>query len=544
MMSMKAGSRLHGLKFSLWDFARRHPNLGRPIRLAGKLATRRDVRSYHRSLSALADEVLPEDRYLRPPDAATQAFVAHGPFSGTRGVNDGLGLLLNHLRIPYRRLDTEAFFREKGRGVPEGCGVLFYEGEEEPPSWVLQGGYGFAVVVFGCSDRMLAGDHETLCSDPVEMKRAAGRVLLVRGGSRRFLPARDGLRSPFSAAFIEALLKVIQRPLVTGMMPPQVGLRLDDVTGQNGLDYLPAMLQAGWRPNLGVFTEEMSQADSSVIRCASDLAHQGEVDLSPHGLSANRFLFFDYPHGREYTREEFRDRWNQAMTLFEQWRFPLSQVVNAHFHTISKSCLEMFEKEGVRYYFSEKPPGSMLPHPDQVFLPAGDPTCTTGQDWNRSLVQIYSGDNSVACMQKDSLYDFMMHADFNRKERHPALRIMSRLKLSLWCGFSSFITTHEYLLSSLHQQQQEALWGEVNESLNSMGPFRVINSVNLSTIGENCYNHTNTHIQSVGTVGDRMVVTMTGHSIGRPSLGVFRQGRVDWIHASECAGRTETVIPC
>jgi len=532
----------HALKFLLWDFSRRYPNLGRPIRFAGRLATQRDVLNYQRRLLDAANQIRPENRYIRPRGEATQAFVIRGRFSRTGSTGEGLSLLLNHLRIPYRELDPGEFFQDDSQGIPDECALLFYEGEDDPPHWVLQGGYGFAVVVFGGSDRLFSGDHETLCTVPVEMRKAKGCALLVRSKSTRFLPTSDGLRSPFSAAFISSLLQVLQRPLVTGMLPPQVGLRLDDVTGERTLDYLPVLLRAGWRPNLGIFTDDMLKADSNVIQYVSDQAYQGAVDLSPHGLSSNRFLFFNYPYGKEYTREEFQDLWTQVLKLFEKWGFPLSDVVNAHFHTVSKSCIGLFEKKNIRYYFSEKPPGKMYPHPDIAFLPAGDPTCTTGQDWDHPIVQIYSGDNSLACMQKDSLYDFMMHADLSKKERHPAFRISKRLELSLWCGFASFITTHEYLLSSLDEPLQEELWSAVNDSLTKIAPFNVSHKATLSQIGENCYNHTNMIIRSVETDGNSLIVKMTGYPIGNPRLGVFRKGRIDWSGVTRFAGRVETVI--
>src|SRR5689334_7067405 len=89
------------LKFFLWDFARRYPTLGQPVRAMAVLATRNTEESYKADLARRGKTILPKDRYERPIDCPTGVLVLTDRHTTADHV-DGLRLFLNHLRIPYR----------------------------------------------------------------------------------------------------------------------------------------------------------------------------------------------------------------------------------------------------------------------------------------------------------------------------------------------------------------------------------------------------------------------------------------------------------
>src|SRR5439155_2126986 len=135
----------------------------------------------------------------------------------------------------------------------------------------------------------------------------------------------------------------------------------------------------------------------------SSWARERLIDVSPHAFTANDFLFFDYPRGIPFSKIEFDAKWRQATTLFQQWGFPLSPVLNTHFHTLSACAQPMLGEAGIKYFYSELAPDSVSRQPSPRYYPSGDPTLTTGQPGNPAIQQIYSGDSTSDCNQPSSL---------------------------------------------------------------------------------------------------------------------------------------------
>src|SRR5206468_7107355 len=179
--------------------------------------------------------------------------------------------------------------------------------------------------------------------------------------------------------------------------------------------------------------------------------------------------------------------------LFQQWGFPLSPVLNTHFHTLSACAQPILAEAGIKYFYSELAPDSVSRQPSPRYYPSGDPTLTTGQPGNPAIQQIYSGDSTSDCNQPSSLYDFMMHTD---AVRTAGARVLDRLRLTLNSGFASFITTHEYLFRGLDRSFSESLWNAVNSTLDELTNSPV-EKVSMSTLGDACREHTNVEIVSV-----------------------------------------------
>jgi hypothetical protein len=238
-------------------------------------------------------------------------------------------------------------------------------------------------------------------------------------------------------------------------------------------------------------------------------------------------LFFDYPKGQSVELDKFSENWAEIQDNFETWRMPLSSVLNAHFHAFSSVSFPALRNRKVRYNYSELFPDSIAVKPDSRYLPSGDPICTTGQMQNGGIAQISSGDSAQDCLSQGSLYDFLMHNDQRNVVASASRRVFDRLNRSLFTGFAAFITTHEYLLAKLTNQQQFSMWDEIERLIgrHSLSPRKE----SLSEIGRACENHTGIVIDSVDFRNNEWIVNLTGISNGESYLTVFRGGRLNLV---------------
>jgi hypothetical protein len=472
----------HRLKFGSWNLARRNPAIAAPIKLA-KVATRSVAAEYQKILEAGKERLLPANRYIRPARTPTQVVVITPIDGGGSDEFLGLGLLLSHLRIPYRRLtSTQA--------------------------------------------ESVKADLLLLCgATPKELPPSLRDIALVVEQAARFLPYRDGLRSKHAIDLISRLLIHVQKkPLVTGMLPARVALRLDDVAGVGIEHYLMPAVARGWKANLGIFISDFQGTDARKMGWLRELGAEGKVDFSPHAFTPSQFIFFDYPRGRAFTDDEFRARWEIVKTQFRGWRFPISPVLNTHFHSLSLTAVRALKATGRQYFFSELALDSVGRIPSPNYLPSGDPTLTTGSTETGSLLQIYSGDSTLDSNQPRSLYDFMMHLKGESPENEAAERVLSRLELTLNTGFASFVTTHEYQLTPFSHVTHDLLWDRIEQGLSSLAPAPP-RKVSMKDLGELCWDHTHTCVESVreGTDG-RWTVTLSGEGKGVCPLILFNKG--------------------
>ena len=242
------------------------------------------------------------------------------------------------------------------------------------------------------------------------------------------------------------------------------------------------------------------------------LVEEGRIEISPHAFTTNKFIFFDYENGKPFSGKEFAEIWEKVLRDFDEWKIPLSPILNAHFHAFSSVGYPTLLGHNVKYNFSELSPDRIAVQPCSNYLPSGDPICTTGQAQTHGIFQIFSGDSAQDCNRSDSLYDFLMHTDSNNLIEDVSQRIFKRLSLSLDTGFAAFVTTHEYLLNKLTPAQQTHILEKVEALLSnySLQPQKAA----LSEIGRACENHTNILIESINFRNDQWTVTLSGESNG------------------------------
>ena len=226
--------------------------------------------------------------------------------------------------------------------------------------------------------------------------------------------------------------------------------------------------------------------------------------------------------------------------MYKKCNFTICPVLNAHFHAFSKECFDILKKNGIKYIYSELAPSKIIPIPNKKYLPSGDPVNTTGQISN-GIIQVYSGDSVVACLQNRSYYDFLVQTKHSNKVDSAISRIVARLDLSLSTGFASFFTTHEYLLNKLNQDELSLLFNKIDSYVanNKFSPIK--NS--LSEIGRNCENHTNVIIYSIKRENNKYSILVKGKSKGDFYLSVFGNGKINFFKFNNFTGKKIVEIP-
>jgi hypothetical protein len=502
------------LKFALWDFSRRFPGPGVAIRAAGQAIMGDAEQMRRRRYASMLPDVIPHDEYERPPDVPTQVRLL--AMEGHELERAGAAMLLNHLRIPYVAggLDIDA----------TGAAALLVVGA----SW------SDILALRARVDRQLL----IVCFMQEPPPSGVPTGVQAWGAADRLLPHMDGLRSDFAASIICGLRDGLQIPVATGKPAPCVGLRIDDVEGQALQTWLPAMLDQGWRPNLGLFLNSFLDGNNSAGSLLTATCRDGLCDASPHAFDASTFLFFDYPWGRPYTRDEFAGRWQQAKSCFAHYALSLSPVVNTHFHVLSRVAAEMMVDEGAEYFFSELLLDGLSIVPDPRNWPSGDPTLCTRRLDPSGIVQLSSGDNILDVMRPRSYYDFMMHGGTHTEARR---RIARRLSLSLDCGFPAYVTTHEYLFSHWTETEHRLLWEGVEADLagSAWGPLRKVPLGNLGATAKAAGR--NAIFSAAAAEHGAITVTMRGSIDNADNLTVMGRGRARSIPMPP--GGTDIHIP-
>jgi hypothetical protein len=472
-----AGGLAHRFKFALWDFARLHPALAKPIRWAGAKAMQGADDRLRARLGERLASIMPPDDYARPHDVPAQAWILED--GADQDDLLGAALLLNHLRVPFRKGPLSAL-----EGAAREQTVLVLD-----PSSRGQTG--------------LDGDFQ---------------VLAFTGGAGRLLPHRDGLRSDFAAAILGEIRRGARRPLLLGLAPPEAALRIDDIRGLGIEDWLTPMLAHGWRPNLGLFLDAFAEGSNPCASWLAELAKDGLADITPHAFAENDLIYFDLPWGRPYGEREFLARWSRAEEIMARNGFPLSATLNPHFHVLGRRAAEILAGKGAHYWFGEFALDTQDNLPDAGNWPSGDPLHCTGRLDASGIFQLCAGDNMATLMNKGSIYDFLMQIKTGDVER-AAERAIRRLSLSLACGFPAYLIVHEFMLcQALDRKGHETLWPIIDRALPKAA------KVSMNMLGARFRARRLSRIQSVASVENGLSIGFTGENDGHDSVRLVLPG--------------------
>jgi len=499
----------HILKFKLWILSNTYLFLKPLIRYLGRLFGKIIERSWKDKLAKKLVNISPNNEYVRDENVFVQVMVITSGDDCHNEIN-GIDLLLNHMRVPYY-IDNM-----------QSIGDKFI--------------YNLSLVIF--SDRFTYERNKFLYSwnkdtvflifnertKNINTGKENDSIFFIKGLAYKLLPSYDGLRSEFAANVINTIKKIVKIPLVTGMPTKSIGLRIDDVKGDNADLYLNEILKYGWYPDLGIFLDDIKKCKKSTNQFLSDLNKNDKISVGPHAYSNEKFIFYNYPRGVSYSKVEFDGIWSDVLSQFEKYGFNLSPVINAHFHVLSKSSASKIVKNGVKYFFSELEIGKHQPVPNKEHWPSGDPINCTGRFNDSGVFQLSSGDNILDTLSSKSYYDFLMHSnDFNLDTIRK--RVLRRLKMSLDCGFAAYITTHEYLINDMGLDKNKELWRLIDLDLQKKLDYKVIKS-SLGGIGIEFEVMRNSMINSVRFNKGVLNIEMKGSVKSNDSLSIFKDNKI------------------
>jgi hypothetical protein len=509
----------HVLKFRLWVLSNNWFVLRGFIRLLGRLATKNINKSWKKQLLINSHDE-PNNEYVRNSNIPTQVLVLTSEKIPNTDYK-GIALFLNHIRVPYR-VNNIASINDI-----QNLSLVVFTDEE----------------VFN-NNRLINKWNENTAfivfSSKITSKNTVDNAAFIKESSSKLLPYNYGLRSDFSVEIIKIIRKIVKTPLVTGMPTKSIGLRIDDVKGDNVQIYLNEILKYGWHPNLGIFLDDIDSSGKNVTRYLSELDKENSISISPHSYSNEKFIFYNYPKGRAYSIKEFHNIWIDVIDKFDKYAFKVSPVINAHFHVLSKSAALQVVRNGARYFFSELEIDSHKAVPSKKYWPAGDPLHCTGKLNDCGVFQLSSGDNILDTLSPRSYYDFLMHSDDYNVDTIRK-RIMHRLQMSLDCGFAAYITTHEYLINNMGKVGNKTLWSLVESDLEKELEYKV-HKRSLFSIGEEFETRRKSIINSIKLEDGLLKVEMVGSTNTDDNLTVFRNNKLENVKVPTYVDKLEVTI--
>ena len=130
---------------------------------------------------------------------------------------------------------------------------------------------------------------------PIDSNRdnISDNLCTINNNPEELLPFNMGLRSLIVEKFTD-ILSSSKKPIITGFMPPHIGIRIDDVMGEKIDKYLPILLKHNWKPNLGIFTDSFKDYKNNITKYISSQDNLNNIEISPHAYNARNFIFHDY----------------------------------------------------------------------------------------------------------------------------------------------------------------------------------------------------------------------------------------------------------
>ncbi|MBI4552412.1 MAG: GNAT family N-acetyltransferase [Candidatus Latescibacteria bacterium] len=150
--------------------------------------------------------------------------------------------------------------------------------------------------------------------------------------------------------FWKSIVWTARKPFVMKAMPPFVAIRVDEASGAaDGFAWVRPLVARGWRPHVGVLTEEIHQAE---WRTMADLARTGGVEWCPQSLTGRRGLYFHHVARRPYSDDEVQACLSQAKGKFDQYGIPLPRSLNSRDGEFGRNVIPLLAEWGVQYTLS------------------------------------------------------------------------------------------------------------------------------------------------------------------------------------------------
>ena len=197
-----------------------------------------------------------------------------------------------------------------------------------------------------------------------------GRVVVFGCGSALHDDRTFGHGRGATGLFWRPLVWAARKPFPMRCIPPYLTARFDDCNGSyDAFGYVDALNAVGIRPNIGLFVDEMSEAD---WQAAGALCGSGGADFSMHAFrddelkhnpgwtpcrsmnhkpqfSEGAFKGFSLDHftGEEYDDATVDSHFADMDRRFAEYGIRHSRIVNAHFADVSLRAVKRFLDRGV-----------------------------------------------------------------------------------------------------------------------------------------------------------------------------------------------------
>ena len=528
----------------------------------------------------------------------------------------GASLLLDALADGVGVVSLDPGIGSYGKAFCEALRVA--PSDEERPSHVFRSrGRGHWIA----ESRGVGEEVEAVRPVRVRSVRAGGAILLSSGDGRPVLTAgRHGRgRWVYWAAapeiwlqshlghgqgldglFWRSLVWCARKPFVMNAMPPFVTARIDDVCGINSLwwvladfgatgaalprpivellcdvvpggrstayqlTYLDVLNRHGYIPNLGVFLDQMGEAEWARLRDKSEaglvepFAHAFSDHISPDGVRTVDFIYRGSPslpgrYGEPWSAEDpptiARAKFERVDGIWKERGIRSARSVNSHWHAPSVTALPLLKERGQVYLMSASLPDISLmdeeayqwrlgPYGptgssrwgragyvmDYVPMPqgaegveTGDFFCVCGSWWNRGTAEHPQSDpEDFLCTEAVS--DPRAGRGRNDVEG-AARRLAQRLRVGLDSLFFGILFCHEQHLAVLTEEELEGVLSEADRLTDNLEK----RFVSYDEVAEYARSRFDTHIEEavVGPEG-RVWLRLSGGASVPLLLSAYR----------------------
>jgi hypothetical protein len=188
-----------------------------------------------------------------------------------------------------------------------------------------------------------------------------GKIVQWTLASDFWLPEYFGHAQGLDGLFWRSLAWATRKPWVMMAMPPFVTARIDDASGSGSpflvnsqsaairFRYLDALNQLGYRPNVGLFTDDIPATDGQIIQEKYD---RGLAEFSAHAFTEGKFIYIDRVfQGNEYRMVEYepaqlRQFFAKLDRQFAGWGIKPSKTVNSHCFNPGLNALPFLKERG------------------------------------------------------------------------------------------------------------------------------------------------------------------------------------------------------
>ena len=268
---------------------------------------------------------------------------------------------------------------------------------------------------------------------------AKGRAVIFGCGAELFDESVMGHGQGFTGLLWRSIIWAARKPFVTRSIPPYLTARFDDCTGSyDAFGYVRTLNEIGIRPNLGLFIDEMSDADWNA---AGDLYRKRGADFSIHAFrddllkhnpgwtparsmnhkphfdqGAFKAFTMDHITGEEFDENVLRHNFEILDRQFARHGLHHSRIINTHFAEVALGALPLFFARGADIHVNNGVTGQLYnnqpvyrPRPFALRGPEGRHPLVIDQSYDRSgafCAGIGTPPYAAARMESDILWGF------------------------------------------------------------------------------------------------------------------------------------------